>query len=132
MVDEAHVPTDAPTNGKIRLCGRPRVTDGQPCEQRLGDYRDACPWHDPDLAPADRQALARKGGLVATGRLVLPADTPAPRGRARSQIVAWLEKQARYVLIGQLDPRIAGEARLHAETALRAYELGWTEKLDAY
>jgi hypothetical protein len=31
-----------------------------------------------------------------------------------------------------LDPRIAGEARLHAETALRAYELGWTEKLDAY
>ena len=117
----------------LRLCGRPKVTDGQPCGQRVGDGRQ-CLWHGDGVTAADRRAVAVRGGLIAAALVekVMPESTPVPRWRSRSQIVSWLERQARRVLIGTLDPRLAGEARQHAEVALRAYELEAMEKLDGY
>ncbi len=115
-----------------RLCGQPRYTDGQPCEQPVGPNRDTCCWHQPEATPADRQALARRGALASVHRPLLPPDTPIPRWRSRDQIVKWLEEQCHLVLIGALDPKVAGEARLHADVALKAYELSGLEKLDEF
>lgn len=115
----------------MRVCGKPKLSDGEPCQQVLGNGRE-CIWHGPQATPEARQALARKGGLIVTHRQLLPPSTPVPRWRSRSQIVSWLERQARLVLVGLLDPKVAGEARLHAETALKAYELAGLEKLEEY
>jgi hypothetical protein len=113
------------------------VSDGQPCGQRLGTGRQ-CIWHPETATEAEaiqqRRLLALRGSQVAAlnALRILPEDTKAPRWRSRSQIVGWLEEQARLVGIGSLDPRIAAEMRQSAELALRAYELEALEKLDSY
>jgi hypothetical protein len=118
---------------EIRLCGRPRLSDGAPCGFRIAPGQE-CRWHGPDVTPADRSALARAGGLEAAARFarVMPPETPRPRWRSRQQIVDFLEDQAHLVRTGVLDRQIAAEARMHAETALKAYELAALEKLDVF
>ena len=115
-----------------RLCGQPKISDGQPCQQTVGPNRQTCCWHAHDATPADRQALARKGALTSIHRPLLPLDTPIPRWRSRTQIVQYLEWQAHLVGTGQLDPKVASEVWLHADTCLKAYELSAMEKLDEF
>ena len=118
---------------EVRTCGRPRLSDGQPCGFRIYPGQE-CRWHGPDVTPEDRHALASKGGLMSAlmAARILPADTPVPRWRSRTQIVRFLEEQAHLVLTGQLDRLLAAESRQHAEAALKAYELAAMEKLDTF
>jgi hypothetical protein len=116
---------------ELRVCGEPKAS-GQPCGWKLNGRE--CPYHGPNATPESRRLVPMRGGeksrLLALQ--VMPPDTAAPRWRSRSQIVSWLEEQARLVLVGDLDPRLASEARQHAEVALKAYELSAMEKLDAF
>src|SRR5262245_56831859 len=118
---------------ETRTCGRPRLSDGQPCGFQIHPGQE-CRWHGPDVTPEDRLALARKGGLVAATNAarILPEGIAAPRWRSRSQIVAFLEEQANLVRTGQLDRQIAAEVRMHAETALKAFELSALDRLDEF
>jgi hypothetical protein len=105
-------------------CGKPRVSDGGPCQQRAAD----CPWHSPGVTPADRAALARRGGLAA--RQVLPAaTTPLPNLRNEQEVLAYVEEHARLTAIGELDTRVSAELRGWCMVALAAHELVALERL---
>jgi hypothetical protein len=108
--------------------------DGRPCGQPTAPGK-RCGWH-PDApeyqAARQRSELARKGAIAVRTLRVMPEGTPKPRWRSRTQIVTFLEDQAHLVRTGALDRQIAAEARLHAETALKAYELEAFEKLERF
>jgi hypothetical protein len=92
------------TRSKAGVCGLPKVSDGEPCRQSL-----PCPWHGPDVTPADRALLAKKGGWAA--RRVLAKDTPLPTFNTRDEILAFVESRAHLVETGELDPRLSAELR---------------------
>lgn len=110
-----------------RLCGRPRLTDGQPCGQRIGPDRQ-CLWHGDDVTPEQRSAIARVGALKHI-RALAPRSAD-PVFRSREEIVEWAEEIAGKVLRGELDPRLSAEARGHALLALAAHDLAARDLLE--
>jgi hypothetical protein len=110
------------TFSRVVRCGRPRVVDGEPCQQKT-----PCPWHADGVTPEDRSALARRGGWRA--RRVLPADTPLPALRSEQEVLDYIEANARLVSIGQLDTKISSELRGWAQLALAASELAVLERI---
>lgn len=106
-----------------QLCGQP-TAEGTPCQQR-----HPCLWHGPGVTAEDRRELARRGGLAARWK-TLPPDTPAPSFDSREAIVRFAEEHARLVLTGQLEPKLAAEARGFALLALTAHELAALDRLE--
>ena len=109
-----------------RLCGQPRLNDGAPCGQRIGEGRE-CIWHGPDATPEARAAIARRGGL----RMIrsLPEDSPIPSFNSREEIVDYAEQQAQLVATGRLDARLSAEMRGWADLAMKAHELSALDRL---
>ncbi len=110
----------------IRLCGQPRLSDGAPCGQRVSGERQ-CIWHGEGVTPADRTALALRGGLKQIR--VLASDTPVPSFNSREEIVDYAEESAQLVAIGKLDPRLSAEMRGWADLAMKAHELSALDRL---
>jgi len=91
---------------------------GQPCGQVIAADAPGCIWHTG--TPEQRHAFALKGGFAS--RLLkihaLPVGTPDPRFATREEIVRWAERVAGQVMRGELDPKLAAEARQLAGLAL--------------
>jgi hypothetical protein len=103
----------------MRLCGRPRLRDGQPCGQKLGAMREACPWHEDGATPQTRSMLASSGG----GARVLPLETPWPvldNPRAVRRLLAETLHQVR---TGQLSTSIASVTFYGLNVAIKLAEL---------
>ncbi|HEY3195575.1 MAG TPA: hypothetical protein VGK42_10110 [Candidatus Dormibacteraeota bacterium] len=111
---------------EARLCGQPRLSDGAPCGQRIGDGRQ-CIWHGEHATPEARSAIARLGGLRTLR--TLPEDSPVPSFNSREEIVDYAEEQAQLVGIGKLDPRLSAEMRGWADLAMKAHELSALDRL---
>ena len=99
--------------------------DGAPCGQDLGPDRQFCPWHDPDVAPDKRRALAVRGGL-ARGRKVLsrlPADTPMIYLDSPEAIRELLSLTVHDVRVGRVVPAVAHAIFAGVGQALRLAEI---------
>lgn len=111
----------------LKTCGKPRLSDGQPCGWRLNGRQ--CLWHGPTVTPEDRRLLALKGGVASRLRMALPPSSQAPTFATREDIVAWAQEMAGKVLRGELDPKLSAEARGHAQLALQARTAEAQERL---
>jgi len=62
--------------------------------------------------------------------LRVPDNPPVPTFDTRRRVVQFLERLARLVLAGEVDPRLSAEARQCAATAMEAHTLDALERLD--
>ncbi len=93
-----------------------------------GDGIARCLTHAQDPTRVRRRDERNlRGGL---GRLRVPDNPPVPTFDTRRRVVQFLERLARLVLAGEVDPRLSAEARQCAATAMEAHTLDALERLD--
>ena len=100
--------------------------DGSPCRAHSLAGQSFCFTHHPDRA-AERR-LAREAGGRARAARVLPSDVDVRGLRSAGDVATFLSEAIRYVIHGELDPKVANSAGYLASVLLRAIEVSVLEE----
>ena len=101
-------------------CGRPRVSDGQPCGQFVEDGAK-CLWHGDHVQAEDRRAVALRGGLAHL-RILAPETPKADVFTARG-LLKRLQLIEHAVVTGTLAPDVGKAAAYTLSVAKAVAEL---------